>query len=318
MTGAARLSARERGLALAVIALVPLDVILCGWLAVRRHAVAMVYAAPAIDAALLAGGVLFLVGKRAGGLRALGLTPRRLARLGAIALAAAGLSARLIGLPRTRQLFGAAAIAELAMVAAIALGFKRGLGGVLPERVLALGRAELALWPAAWRALSQRPIPVEERLLTVTRRSRWPQLVTMLVVVSLFEMMALHALLHAASLEAHLALAAVHLYGVVWLLADLRLLGEGGVRISDEDVEVKLGLRATAHIPREAICAARRSDGSKRRAPGVQRLTPVDAPNVELELARPIEITRALGLRRAATRVQLYVDEPERLLALLG
>ncbi len=309
------LTARERTLALIVIAVVPAEVALCGWLAITRD-LPQLAVATAFDATLLAGTVLFLVSRRNGGLRALGLSPLRLVRLVGVSLALAGLAARALGLGQIRQLFGVAALAEIAVLALIALGLGRGLQQIAPPWVVESVRAEVALFAAARRSLARRPLAVSDGAFTA-RKSRMGQLLVVLVVLSLAEAPALHLALHSAGWRTHLTLIALHLYSFAWLAGDWRMIQESGHRLGLTALEIRLGRRWRGALPYAQIVTATRITDPARHHTAI-RVTPFDPANVELTLRQPATLESYFGIRKTSERVQLFVDDPERLLAELA
>ncbi|MCU1281257.1 MAG: hypothetical protein JWM53_4803, partial [bacterium] len=48
---------------------------------------------------------------------------------------------------------------------------------------------------------------------------------------------------------------------------------------------------------------------------GTIRVTPLDSPNVELQLRAPATLIGSFGIARSAARVQLFVDEPDAFVA---
>ena len=309
------LARRERLLALAVIVAIPVELALCARVGWRRGLPPSFFVAPALDAALLAGGVVWLAARRAGGLRALGLGPARLGRLAIVALALGGLGLRLGGLGQTRALAGGALALELGLWAALALGLG-GVDRVVPRPVLAVLRTEVGMMTAAWRALARRPIAQADGTFTTTRTSRVGMLVTMVIVLSLFEAPAVHALLHGARLGVHALVLLAHLYGIAWLAGDRRLMQESGHRIDGDALALALGARWRGVIPRAQLASVRRLDG-ERPPRGTLRLCPADSPNVELVLRAPATLTGLFGLRRRATRLALFADDPDALIAAL-
>lgn len=312
---AAALGRRERLLALAVIAVIPVEQALCARAVWRGTLPSAIFAAAAFDALLLPGIVLWLAARRAGGLRALGLGPARFARLAVTALALGALGVRLSGVGQTHAIAAGALALELGLWIALLLGVG-GLDGVVPRPVLAMLRTELAIGAAAWRALRRRPIVHAGGTFTTTRTSRAGMLVTAVIVMSLFELPVLHLLLHHARFAAHAALAFVHLYGIAWLLGDLRLMRESGHRVDGDTLVLALGARWRGEIPRAQIVEARRLDGGP--APrGALRLCPADTPNVALRLRAPVTLTGLFGLRRTSAHLALFVDDADAFLAAL-
>ena len=267
------LSRRERALALIVIGIIPVEVAWVGFLAIRHNQPLLPLAA-AFDAALLAGGVLWLISRR----QPLGIPPARWLRLSAIALAVAGLASRALGF-RVASM----AVAEL-LIVGVTVRY-----GLLPKPVANALKMELSIFGAALRALLRRPLPKDDRFLPANRN----QLVVMVFVLTLFEAPALHLVLHGAA--AHTILTVLHLYGLVWVLGDARLVSESGHRLGPDALALHLGLRLRGTIPYSQIREVVR-DGS----------------TVTLRLSTRARLEGYFGIRRTLDMVKLQLDEPDR------
>jgi hypothetical protein len=141
-----------------------------------------------------------------------------------------------------------------------------------------------------------------------------------LVGLSVFELAALHlivgAVLGVGHLGVHLAIVAVNLSGIAWIVGDARALRESRHVVGDDTLWVRLGRRASADIPRAAIVSAVASDLGADD--GGVRVTPLDEPNVALSFDREIPVTTLYGRVRRTRRLSLYVDRPERFVAALA
>lgn len=113
-------------------------------------------------------------------------------------------------------------------------------------------------------------------------------------------------------------LLAVHLYAIVWLVGDLRLLREATCRFERSAFVIDLGVRGAARVPFHAIAAASACEPDRPPAKDEARLTPGDPPNVLLRLAKAIVVRRVFGVRHRVRTVRLYVDEPARFIARLA
>lgn len=150
---------------------------------------------------------------------------------------------------------------------------------------------------------------------TTTRTSRIHMIVVMVIVVSLFEMPALHLLLLRARWWVHAAIVVANVYGIVWLWRDRRAMQRSAHTLGGDALAIHLGARWRGAIPYATIAAVRRVD---RRAPDALRVSPSDTPNVELALRAPATLTSYYGIRRASARIQLFVDEPDAFVAALA
>lgn len=126
----------------------------------------------------------------------------------------------------------------------------------------------------------------------------------------------------------HMVLALGSLYTLVWLLGDRWQLRGGHHVLTDTHLDLQIGARASACIPRSAIedvqplgqpVAQWRRKNPFRLAEAVS-ITPFDKPNLVLRLRPDVQCTITHhGLERSSVRyVFLYLDRPERLIAALA
>jgi hypothetical protein len=294
----------QRGLALGIVAFVPAELALVTHLARggREHVLA---AAAATDIVLLAGAALLLL------LRAGHRVPRgRALRLFFIAVALFYAAARVLRLDLP-PIFALLSLGgEITILVLVASG-SRAVAKALPRPVAALLDTELSILAAATRAISRRPLPAVEGAFTTVRSSELGRLYFGLALITLCELPAVHLLLHAwlgsGRPMPHVALAAVHVYGLVWLLGDWRLLAETGHRIDGGCFEVRLGGRWRGQVPLALVEAAIPLSESKRTRGD---LSPLEPANVCLALRSPVELAGSFGIRREVDRLRLRVDDP--------
>jgi hypothetical protein len=173
---------------------------------------------------------------------------------------------------------------------------------------------ELRLLGAVARALSRRPIAPSE--ITFTRTSTYPGLALALGVVLLLEAIPIHLVLrgHPVVQAVHLALG---VYGLLWLVGDVRALRESSCRFERGGLVLHLGLRWAVRVPLRVIDSVGLGEPDGDVAPDEARITARDTPNVVLTLRRPIVVRGLLGVRRRAKVLRVYVDDPALFLARL-
>jgi len=200
-----------------------------------------------------------------------------------------------------------------------------GFGAAMPSVpwLAAWIRLELELW---WFALSgwfRRP-PDRDAVFTHHRESGWTAFAGALAVLSLVEIGVVHLILasHGWKVASWIA-AGIHVYGLAWLFGDLHALrlrptvledGEGG-----KCLLVRLGLRAHARIPLAAVARVERGTWDRseiEKDAGAARV--LGPANVRLELRAPVSFKTMLGRPAERTVVYLQVDEPEKLMRVLG
>nr|HEX4313632.1 hypothetical protein [Kofleriaceae bacterium] len=179
----------------------------------------------------------------------------------------------------------------------------------LPARVAAGIAAELAIVGYAiggWRA----PAP-RAGVITSHRTNGWP------LYAGVFA-----ALVVAEAPVGHLALAgfghptaawiatAASTYSVVWLIGDVHALRHGGVAVTADALELRLGVRWRGRIPLAAIARVTPCSGAPAGAADLSIL----GANVVVELAAgaaPVTVRGLLGRRRTARTFALSIDDAD-------
>ena len=216
-----------------------------------------------------------------------------------------------------RALRFAAIPAELILVTTAVRRFC-GAGGDLPDRLRAavgdgllarIAAKEVAILGLALFSWKSRPAP---GTLSVHRRSGWTAIFAAVLVMSVPETAGLHLLIARWSTTAAWVATALGIYGVVWLLGDLRALQLRGVTVTGGVLRIRIGIRREADVPLASIAAV--EEGA---APGAERLAVLGAPVLTLRLREPVEVRPLFGKARRATALALQVDDPAALRALV-
>jgi hypothetical protein len=154
---------------------------------------------------------------------------------------------------------------------------------------------------------------------TASRTSMFRAFSLGIAMVAVFETPVLHVLFHASPWWVHVLIAGGNAAMVAWILWRRHKLQESAVTVGDESVEVFVPGRWRGAIPLTLVTSAARvslAPGAPRPK-GVLQVTPFDSPNVELGLREQATLVGSFGRRRSAARVQLFVDEPDALVARL-
>lgn len=328
-----RLAPRDRARALAALAAVVV-VWSAAWLAFAlapaRPAIAI---AAAFDFVVTAGVVLYALAIRRGAL------PRWV--FGAtIAIGLAFARVALGAAPDAGGVVLATGLAlELALIATLVLRIRRARVGWrraradgadghaaliaalvaarLPPRVADIVATEVTLVALAvvgWRA----PVlPADARRFTVHRTGSWSLVAGVVGFLVLVEAGAVHVVLatYASTTLAWVA-TALSLYSAIWLLGDALALRRGGAIVSPRGVDLRIGLRWRAHVPRAAIA------GLEATTPGAA--LPADTldlgilgATVRVSLNAPIEIHGLFGRRRVTRALALSIDDRDAFVAAL-
>lgn len=208
---------------------------------------------------------------------------------------------------------------------------QHALGKVLPPVVAhAVVHEGVMLW-MAWRALLRRPIPTPGvNAITFTRSSSHGNLALALGLATLVEMPAVHILMHhvwgAAALPWHAVSVGLHIYALLWLAGDVRWLRETSHQATAAGLHLHLGGRMRVLVPWSSIQDARVESlpafapyarMGRAREHGMVKMTPLESPNVVLQLSEPVDVVTLVGTRRGVTRLRLFVDEPATLVTLV-
>jgi hypothetical protein len=279
-----------------------------------------------------------------GGVSRLGLTAGKSLRAAALGVLIFSAVTRVLELPSHGLLLPLALAAEATLACVVLLSLVRAVrqGGdfwghlqhrlatALPRPAVNLLLTELRLLHGAAQSLLRRPLHPPEPSATVfppmaASSSGW--FIPFVLMASVMELPVAHGLLHAFApghLWAHVLILAVHVYGVVWLVGERRLLWASAHRLEEDALVLHLGLRFSGRIPYSAITRVLplRSDldRSQVRTPksrGTAQVTPLDPPNVHLCLDAEVEASTFFGLRRRVRHIDLFVDRPEDFIAAL-
>ncbi|MCA1663190.1 MAG: hypothetical protein LC659_02760 [Myxococcales bacterium] len=134
-----------------------------------------------------------------------------------------------------------------------------------------------------------------------------------IAVVAVVETPIVHLLAHAAPWWVRTLLIAVNVGTIVWLLGVRNRMRDAAHTLDDDTLAIALPGKWRGAIPLALVQSVRRiapAPGSS--APrGTLRVTPIDAPNVELSLREAATLHGSFGIARSAPRIQLFVDEPD-------
>ncbi|WP_426490158.1 hypothetical protein [Hymenobacter sp. 102] len=223
----------------------------------------------------------------------------------------------LLNLRRLQQAYRAAAAHTAGVAERLTAAFRQVFGRPLAPLVFELLVFYYAL--ASWRA---RPVvPAGSRVFSCYQESAFTACVGTVMLLSLAEMGALHLLLvRWNALAAGVALA-LHLYGLILLLAHVRAVRLLPVQLSaEQELLLRVGFFWTVRLPRAALAAGYLLRDAPAPAPGRLNLARplLTPPNVLLGLAGPQSIMGPYGLRRNARELAFYVDDAAGLLAALA
>ena len=146
------------------------------------------------------------------------------------------------------------------------------------------------------------------------RRIGYMAVVTAVMLAALVELVAVHLLVGLWSATAAWILTGLSFYALVWLVGDTQAIRLRPIVVTAETLHVRLGLRWTIEIPREAIERVEVREGVEppREKAAYLKAVLLGAPNCRIELKRAVEALGLYGIRRQVTTLDLQLDEPER------
>jgi hypothetical protein len=132
-----------------------------------------------------------------------------------------------------------------------------------------------------------------------------------LLIVSACEIVGTHILVSLASSTAAWLVTAISLYGVIWILGDLQAVRLRPLLVGTDGLAVRLGLRWSVWIPRNAIAAmvlAPKVPAAKR-TPGHLRAALMVSPQWHVNLREPLVARGPYGITKRVTTVALAADD---------
>lgn len=211
------------------------------------------------------------------------------------------------------------------------------LATLLPPGVAGWVRLEREMWRGCWAWVCRRPNPARRPdgvALHYLEKGSYGTAAA-IVLVSIFgELPVSHLIASlmvadpAQELKVHLLLGIGSLYSLVWVAGDRWHVSSGHHVLGEDELDLRVGVRAVARIPLGQIVGASRINESRAewcRRSGIHArdtavISPIDKPNVVLSLTPGTRIRLSLfGVERHAPQyVFLYLDRPELLLARLA
>ena len=160
---------------------------------------------------------------------------------------------------------------------------------------------------------------VEPQQLFTYRRARSGALLAGVSMVLVVETAALDVWLAKHHPYLAWAILASSLATLAWLVADYRAMGRGAILVGPEQLEIRIGRRFSATVPRDQIVSA--IAPTWRQIPTSTRdylnATKPATPNALLTFRELISVRLPGGFSKRIRRLGLCVDEPERFLAAL-
>lgn len=188
-------------------------------------------------------------------------------------------------------------------------GFRQALGVRWAADVFAfeVGLFYYALF--TWRT----PVEAEQDRFAFSyhRRSGYGPVVTAILVAMGIELIALHVLLHLWSPAAAWVMTALSGYGIVWIVGDWQAVRHRPVRIEDDALLLRIGLRWTVRVPFSQIEAVypARSKPPARKTPGYLEAILLGKPTYLVVCKEPVVAQGLYGIRKRVTTIGFALDD---------
>jgi hypothetical protein len=229
------------------------------------------------------------------------------------------------------------ALARLRLVRAARQGLRHQLAALLPPGLAGWLRLEREMWRGCWAWIRRRPNSVIRppgTRLHFLEHGSYGTAVGIVLVAIFGELPVSHLFASlmvgdpALELKVHLLLGVASIYSLAWVAGDRWHVLSSFHVIGEDELDLKIGARASVRISLGHIVSASRVNESRAewcRRHGVNSrdtcvISPIDRPNVVIALSPDAQIPMSLfGQDRAAPPyIFLYVDRPELLLARLA
>jgi len=151
----------------------------------------------------------------------------------------------------------------------------------------------------------------EQKSFTTHKESGYVAVWAVLLFVLVIETVGLHFLLLQWSPVAAFVSTGLSIYSLVFFVADLASMVKRPIVLHNGQLLFRIGIRWNATIVREDIerlTPIRDFDKAKER--DTLLCAPGNAPNLLLELHRPVTVTGFFGIRRQTQRIAFHADDP--------
>jgi hypothetical protein len=208
---------------------------------------------------------------------------------------------------RVRGALGVLA-AEGDLVARLERAFRAAVPNPRLARMLAYEISVINYGLLSWR---DRPAWEPGRTFAYHRAGGYGAIVFALLMVSTCEIVGMHLVVSRASSTAAWLVTALELYGVIWILGDYQALRLRPLMVETGGLVVRLGLRWSLLIPRDAIAtiepAPKRPPA--KRASGHLHAALMVPPQWQVTLCAPLVARGPYGITKRVTTVALAADD---------
>lgn len=210
----------------------------------------------------------------------------------------------------TLQIYRHTEVASGDFVERLRLSFQKSLGEYAFVEVVVSELAVLYYALFSWRAVAPAP-PARTLHFSYHRKSNWASILAALLMIVAAEGFAVHFLIARWSNIAAWVLTASSVYGAVWLIGDYRAMCLRPIRIDEDALHIRLGLRWSARIP---LCDIARVDSPgldfvPQKSSGYLRSTVIGEPELLISLKHENIADGLFGLKKRFRQVGVAPDE---------
>jgi membrane protein YdbS with pleckstrin-like domain len=149
---------------------------------------------------------------------------------------------------------------------------------------------------------------VETQAFTYHRKSSYSTILGVMIALLCVETAALHIIVLHWSRIAAIILTGLSIYSLLWLIGDFHAIRMQPVLVTQDNIELRIGIRWKATIPISNVASIDPGSGPPRNAKGYVRASVLGA-RVVLNLNQPVTIKGLFGMQRIASKIGLSIDD---------
>jgi len=152
---------------------------------------------------------------------------------------------------------------------------------------------------------------LEAPAFTYHRRSSYSTILAVMIVLLCIETTALHIIVLHWSKIAAIILTGLSIYSLLWLVGDFHAIRLQPVLITQNNIELRIGIRWKGTIPISTVESIDAASGPPRNAKGYMRASMLGA-RVVLNLNQAATLKGLFGMTRNASKIGLSIDDVDR------
>jgi hypothetical protein len=149
---------------------------------------------------------------------------------------------------------------------------------------------------------------VQASAFTYHRKSSYSTILGIMIALLCIETAALHIIVLHWSKIAAIILTGLSIYSLLWLIGDFHAIRLQPVLVTDDNIELRIGIRWKGTIPISTVESIEAGSGPPRSTKGYVRASVLGA-RVVLSLNQPVILKGLFGLTRHASKIGLSIDD---------